>query len=176
MATHLGRAVESCVGVGRLHLRAHGQRVRDLEHGCGAEGLCELGAQAREAQVVQEDVALHLFGNVLDGARVGKSEGLSPLLEGSVDIVEPCKDAVVVRDDVGHGLLLLLLRFELHGAGRRSDGGQTTKIMLRTWTAKMRRVGWRRHGLGRGKLLEDGDAMLVMGSNFFEGEQSAPRP
>lgn len=61
--------------------------MRNLEHGSGAEGLCELGAQAREAQVVQEDIALHLLGDVLDGARVGQPKGLSPALEGGIDIV-----------------------------------------------------------------------------------------
>jgi hypothetical protein len=34
--------------------------VRNLEQGSGAEGLGELGAQAREARIVQEDIALHL--------------------------------------------------------------------------------------------------------------------
>jgi hypothetical protein len=60
--------------------------VGDLEQRRGAEGLGELGAQAAEAGVVQEHVALHLARNALDGARVGQPERLSPLLEGIVEL------------------------------------------------------------------------------------------
>lgn len=85
--TYFRRAVEGCVCIRRLHLRAHRQRMRDLEHGRGAEGRCKLGAQAGEAQVVQEDIALDFLCNVLYGARVRKTESLSPLMKGGVDIV-----------------------------------------------------------------------------------------
>lgn len=58
--------------------------MRDLEERSYAEGLGEVGAQTREHEVVQEDIALHLLGNILDGAGVGQAERRPPRLEGSI--------------------------------------------------------------------------------------------
>lgn len=105
-ATNPRRPIEDHVRVGRLDLRAHRQRVGDLEERGGAECLGELGAQAREACVVQEHVALDLARNALDGARVGQPQSLSPLLEGIVQLAQPAGQDAVVRDDARDSLLL----------------------------------------------------------------------
>lgn len=125
--------------------------MRDLEHGRGAEGLCKLGAETGEAQVVQEDIALDLLRDVLHGARVGQTERLSPLMEGGVDIVESREDAVV-RDEVGDGLLLLL-SLELHGAAGRFRRREDLRMCagLRSEMVKRRRLGWKRRELETGR-------------------------
>jgi hypothetical protein len=69
--------------------------VCDLEERRGAEGLGELGAQAREARVVQEDIARHLSCNALDGAGVGQPQRLSPFLVCCIDIEDSCEGARV---------------------------------------------------------------------------------
>ena len=93
--THPRRPVENHVRVWRHNLRSHRQRVCNLEERGGAEGLCELGAQAREARVVQEDIALDLAGNVLDGAGVVEAQCLSPVPEGIVCVEDVCEGARV---------------------------------------------------------------------------------
>jgi hypothetical protein len=84
--------------------------MRNLEQRSGAEGLGELSAQAREARVVQEDIALHFSRNVLDCAGVGEPQCLSPLLECFVCILELGERAGVrsfrFRDQVGDSLFL----------------------------------------------------------------------
>lgn len=89
-STYLVGAVErgKCVGVGSL---AQCEGVGDLEEGVEAEGLCEIGAQATEHVVVEENIALNLFCQALNGARVGQAELCAPSLEGIVCISHrPC--------------------------------------------------------------------------------------
>ena len=70
--------------VGAQHLAAGGEGMADLEQGGYAEALVELGAQAGEGLVGEEDVALDLLGDLVDCAGVGQSEQRSPVLEGVV--------------------------------------------------------------------------------------------
>ena len=55
--------------------------MRDLEEGRNAEGFGELGAQAREAQVIEEHIALNLPCDALNCARVGQAQCVPPLTE-----------------------------------------------------------------------------------------------
>lgn len=72
-----------CVGVESL---AEGEGVRDLEQRVQAEGLCEIGAHATEHVVVEKDIALDFFCEVLHGAGVVETELCAPGLEGVVCI------------------------------------------------------------------------------------------
>lgn len=79
---YLVGAVEGEESIRRYLLGALGEGVRDLEQRRDAKGLCEVGAQAGEGQVVEEDIALDLLCDVLDGTRVGETQSLSSCLEG----------------------------------------------------------------------------------------------
>lgn len=92
---HLVGSKKGQEGVWRYLLRALGKGVRDLEERRHAEGLGEVGAQAREGQVVEEDITLHLLCNVFDGARVGQPEGFPPRLERGVCVSEGRYNGVV---------------------------------------------------------------------------------
>ena len=78
---YLVGAVEGEESIRRYLLGALGEGVRDLEQRRDAKGLCEVGAQAGEGQIVEEDIALDLSRNVLDCARVAEAQCFSPLLE-----------------------------------------------------------------------------------------------
>lgn len=54
----------------RVDALAHGKLVRNLEKGCHAEDLGQIGADAGEHEVVEEDIALHLLSQALDGSGV----------------------------------------------------------------------------------------------------------
>lgn len=81
-----------CIGVGSL---AQCEGVGDLEERVQAEGLGEVGAQATEHVVVEEDIALDLFCQALDSARVVEAQLCAPGLEGVVCIGHgPCHGVV----------------------------------------------------------------------------------
>lgn len=67
--TYLSSSVHGGKGV-RVDSLAHSELVRDLEERRHAEDLGQIGADAGEHEVVEEDIALHLLGQVLDGSRV----------------------------------------------------------------------------------------------------------
>lgn len=76
---YLAGTVDGGEGV-RVHaLTTHGKGMGDLEHGVHAEDLCEVGANASEHLVGEEDIALDLPGQVLYRAGVGQAELSSPL-------------------------------------------------------------------------------------------------
>lgn len=56
--------------------------MRDLEEGGHAEDLGQVGANASEHVVVEEDIALNLLGQRLYRARVGQAELCTALREG----------------------------------------------------------------------------------------------
>lgn len=60
--------------------------MRYLEQGREAEGFGEVGLDAGEHVVVEEDIALDLLGQVLNRAGVGEAELRAPLREGVPDI------------------------------------------------------------------------------------------
>lgn len=63
----------------------------DLEEGVQAESLGKVGAQATEHVVVEEDIALNLFCQALDGARVGQAKLCAASLERVVYVGHgPC--------------------------------------------------------------------------------------
>lgn len=101
-------------------LRALGEGVRDLEQRRDTEGLCEVGAQTGEGQVVEEDIALDLLCDVLDSAGVGKAQSLSSCLEGRVCVLQRRSHSIV-----GHGRqsARLLLSDRSNGRHRRVGGG-----------------------------------------------------
>ena len=68
--------------------------MADLEDGVQAETLIELGAQAGESLVGEEDVALHLLGDLFNGARVAEAERRSSVLEGPVCVEYDIEDGV----------------------------------------------------------------------------------
>jgi hypothetical protein len=120
-AAYLVGAVESEEGVWRYLLRALRKGVRDLEQRRHAKGLCEVGAQAGERQVVEKDITLHLLGDVLDGAGVAQAQSFSSHLEGRVCVSERRDQSIV-----GHGrerARLLLVGDGSHGrVGGGGDG------------------------------------------------------
>ena len=61
--------------------------MRDLEQRSDAEGLGEVGAEPREAQIGEEDISLDFFGNVLNSSRVGEPQCFSPLRERCIQIL-----------------------------------------------------------------------------------------
>lgn len=69
--------------------------MRDLEERSNTEGLGEVGAQTREAQVVEKDIALHFLCNILDCAWVGEAKGLSPCLERGVCVSDGVHERIV---------------------------------------------------------------------------------
>lgn len=92
---HLVCAEQSQEGVRRYLLRALGEGVRDLEQRRNTEGLGEVGAQARKAQVVEEDIALHFLCNVLYSSRVAQTERFPPRLERRVCVSDGGYQGVV---------------------------------------------------------------------------------
>jgi len=53
--------------------------MRDLEQRGEAESFGEIGPDASKHEVVEENIALNLPGNVLDSTRVGQAQLLSAL-------------------------------------------------------------------------------------------------
>lgn len=80
--------------------------MRDLEQRRNAESLCEVGAQTGEGQVVEENIALHLLCDVLDGAGVGQAKGLSSCLESRVCVPDGREQAIVGDGRESAGLVL----------------------------------------------------------------------
>lgn len=58
--------------------------MADLEERQDGKALVELGAQAGEGLVGEEDIALHLLRYRINGARVSQTQRISPRLEGVV--------------------------------------------------------------------------------------------
>ena len=63
----------------------------NLEERGSAECLCEFGAQAGKAGIVQKNIALDLAGNVFHCAGVAETQCLSPFLKGIVYVEELCE-------------------------------------------------------------------------------------
>ena len=95
--------------------------MRDLEQRRDTESLCEVGAQAGEGQVVEEDIALDLLCDVLDGAGVGEAQSLSSCLEGRVCVLQR-RDQSIVGDGSQSARLLLGDRSS-RSHGRVGSGG-----------------------------------------------------
>jgi len=79
--THVVGAVQTKEGVRGEHLGARGEGMADLEKRRNGEALVQLGAQAREGLVGEENTPLDLRGDVVDGAGVAQAERCSPVLE-----------------------------------------------------------------------------------------------
>jgi hypothetical protein len=103
---YLVGAVEGKESVRRYLLRALGEGVRDLEQRRDTESLCEVGAQTGEGQVVEENIALDLLCNVLDGAGVAKAQSFSSCLEGRVCVLQRRSQSIVGDGRQSAGLLL----------------------------------------------------------------------
>lgn len=71
--------------------------MADLEQGRDGEALVQLGAQARESLVGEEDAPLDLGGDVVDGAGVAQAERCSLVLEASVCVQEGVYHAASAR-------------------------------------------------------------------------------
>lgn len=72
----------------------------DLEQGRHAEDLCEVGANASEHGVVEEDIARNLPGQALYGARVGQAQ-LGAALGKGVDCIAYCVGERVGEEEGG---------------------------------------------------------------------------
>lgn len=96
-STHVVCAVKTEEGVGGEHLRAGGECMADLEERRDGEALVQLGAQAREGLVGEENTALNLSGDVVDGAGVAQAERCSSVLEPSVCVQHGVNDAAGAR-------------------------------------------------------------------------------
>lgn len=68
--------------------------MADLEERKDGEALVELGAQAREGLVGEEDIALDLPCYRINGARVSQAEGISPRLERVVCVEDGVHEAI----------------------------------------------------------------------------------
>lgn len=79
--THVVGAVQTEEGVRGEHLGAGGEGMADLEKRRNGEALVQLGAQAGEGLVGEEDAPLNLGGDVVDGSGVAKAKRRSPVLE-----------------------------------------------------------------------------------------------
>ena len=95
--THVVGAVQTEQGVRGEHLGAGGEGMADLEKRRNGEALVQLGAQARECLVGEEDAPLDLRGDVVDGAGVAQAERCSPVLERSVCVEDRVNDAAGAR-------------------------------------------------------------------------------
>lgn len=82
MVTYPARSVHGREGI-RIDALAHGELVRHLEERSHAEDLGEVGAHTSEHGVVEEDIALDLPSESLDGTRVDEAE-LGPTLREGV--------------------------------------------------------------------------------------------
>ena len=83
--TYPARAVHSGKRVG-VQALAHGELVRHLEQGVHAEDLGQVGLEAGEHVVVEQDIARDLLVQVLGRAGVGQAELCSPLGKGGVEV------------------------------------------------------------------------------------------
>lgn len=90
-------SVESEEGVGREHLAAGGKGMADLEERVYREALVQFGSQASKSLVVEENAALDLLCDLIDGTWVTKAERCSSVVEGSVCIEEGVDDGVCSR-------------------------------------------------------------------------------
>lgn len=70
----------------------------DLEKGVQAEGLGEIGAQAGEHVVVEENIALNFLGQALDSAGVRQAELCASLLEGAKCVGDSLGYRVVAQE------------------------------------------------------------------------------
>lgn len=84
LTTHLASAVHGSEGIGVHALAAQSKLMGDLEQGVQAESLGEVGTDAGEHVVVEENIALDLLGQTLNGTRVGQTK-LGPALGEGVD-------------------------------------------------------------------------------------------
>lgn len=90
MEAYIVGAVESgeSVGIGSL---AYRKGMRDLEQRVQAESLGEVGAKAGKHVVVEENIALDLLGEVLNGSGIGQAEFCASFLKGVVCVGNgPC--------------------------------------------------------------------------------------
>ena len=71
--------------------------MANLEHGRDRKGLGDVGPQAREGVIVEEDIARHLLVDVLDCAREGEAEGVSPLGKGEIDVAQLAGDHILSK-------------------------------------------------------------------------------
>ena len=71
--------------------------MANLEHGRDRKGLGDVGPQAREGVIVEEDIARNLLVDVLDCAREGEAEGVSPLGKGEIDVAQLAGDHILSK-------------------------------------------------------------------------------
>jgi hypothetical protein len=72
-STYRAVSKHCCQSVGREHLGAHGERVRDLKQRSDGEGLCDVGLEASEGMVSEQDILVNFLRDVFDGAGVLES-------------------------------------------------------------------------------------------------------
>ena len=68
--------------------------MADLEEREHREALAQLGTQAREGLVGEEDIPLDLLRDLINCARIAQSQRSSSLLKGPVDVdqrIESCE-------------------------------------------------------------------------------------
>lgn len=87
VGTYVVGAINSVECVGACSL-AQCEGMRDLEKRVQAEWFGEVGAEASEHVVVEQDIALDLLGEALDGPRIGEAELCASLLERAVRVRE----------------------------------------------------------------------------------------
>lgn len=117
IAAYLAGTVHGSKGI-RVDAFTHCELVRHLEQRRHAEDLCQVGTDAGEHVVVEEDIALDFLGQCLDCARVAQAELCSPLGE-VVEGISYCSGDGVGEDEGPQCV---------HGGGH--DGG----IMWRLWS------------------------------------------
>lgn len=76
-----------------------------LESRVKGEGLVQVGTQALEKVLVQENVTVDLLGEVFDSTWIGQPEGLSVLGDVGVDVVQVREDWVRRPETVLFGQL-----------------------------------------------------------------------
>lgn len=73
LSTHLIRPIHGSEVIRGETLRSHGECMCDLEEWCHGEGFRQVGPQAAEHIIREEDILLDLPVNVFDCSRVRES-------------------------------------------------------------------------------------------------------
>lgn len=106
-----------------------------LEQRRRTEHLGDFGAEAGEGVLVEEDILLDLFRDVVNGARIAQPEGISSVLEAGVDACYPLDDSVGSEEVESFGLLL----GDRHGGGKELEerrGGSRSVAGSDDWSAE----------------------------------------
>lgn len=81
-------SVQGTEGIWWQSIRAHGQGVGGLESWVQRKRLVQVGTQTGEKVLTEEDITVHLLGDILDGAWVDQTQRFSVFGDVHVDIVQ----------------------------------------------------------------------------------------